>query len=88
MVASVPLRDASMPLRIFRRYIAHRFPVDVPLIGDSKATLRALIPKLQYKKDRSWRQTIEKEVREWDAIEADRAMQSGDGQLVRDQIWT
>lgn len=59
------------------RYIAHRFPVDVPLIGDSKCTLRALIPKLQYKKDRSWRERIEKNVRQWDAMLHDRAMLSG-----------
>lgn len=59
------------------RYIAHRFPVDVPLIGDSKATLRALLPKLSYKKDRSWRETIEKNVKEWDATLHERALQSG-----------
>lgn len=60
------------------RYIAHRFPVDVPLIGDSKSTLRALIPRLQYKQDRSWREKIEKDVRQWEAMVADRAMQKGD----------
>ena len=60
------------------RYIAHRFPVDVPLVGDSKGTLRELIPRLEYKKDRSWRETIEKNIREWDAILSDRARQSGD----------
>jgi pyruvate dehydrogenase (quinone) len=60
------------------RYIGHRYPVDVPLIGDSKSTLRALIPRLQYKKDRSWREAIEKNVRQWDAMLHDRAMQHGD----------
>lgn len=55
------------------RYISNRFPVDVPLIGDARCTLRALIPRLKYKEDRSWRQTIEKEVREWNAVLADRA---------------
>lgn len=59
------------------RYIANRFPVDVPLVGDSKCTLRHLIPRLKYKQDRSWRQEIEKNVREWDAILHDRALQSG-----------
>lgn len=60
------------------RYIANRFPVDVPLVGDAKATLRKLIPQLRYKEDRSWRETIEKEVRQWHAVLHDRAMQSGD----------
>ena len=60
------------------RYIAHRFPVDVPLIGDSKSTLRALIPRLKYKQDRSWREAIEKDVRQWDAILADRATQKAE----------
>ena len=59
------------------RYIAHRFPVDVPLIGDSKATLSALIPRLTYKKDRSWRESIEKDVRQWDEMLHERATQSG-----------
>lgn len=59
------------------RYIGHRFPADIPLIGDSKCTLRELIPRLEYKKDRSWREAIEKNVRQWDAVLADRAMQKG-----------
>jgi pyruvate dehydrogenase (quinone) len=60
------------------RYIANRYPVDVPLVGDAKSTLRALIPRLKYKENRSWREGIEKEVRQWDAVPRDRAMQSGD----------
>ena len=59
------------------RYIANRYPVDVPLVGDARCTLRALLPRLKYKEDRSWRESIEKEVRQWDAILRDRAMQSG-----------
>jgi pyruvate dehydrogenase (quinone) len=59
------------------RYIANRYPVDVPLIGDARCTLRALLPRLKHKENRSWRETIEKEVRQWDAILRDRAMQSG-----------
>jgi pyruvate dehydrogenase (quinone) len=60
------------------RYIANRYPVDVPLVGDAKATLRALTPKLKYKENRTWCESIEKEVRQWDAVLHDRAMQSGD----------
>ncbi|MDT1883943.1 thiamine pyrophosphate-requiring protein, partial [Acinetobacter baumannii] len=32
-----------------------RYPMDVNLAGDARATLRALIPLLQRKDDRSWR---------------------------------
>ncbi len=60
------------------RYIAHRFPVDVPLIGDSKSTLKALIPLLKRKEDRSWREKIEEEVKKWDQIVEDRARLEGD----------
>ena len=60
------------------RFIANRFPVDVPLIGDSKSTLKALIPHLKRKEDRSWRKKIEDEVKEWDAIVEERAQLEGD----------
>ncbi|MGC8492464.1 MAG: pyruvate oxidase [Syntrophobacteraceae bacterium] len=59
------------------RYLGHRFPADVPLVGDSRDTLQALLPRLEYKKDRSWREKIEKEVRQWWSLMEDRAMQSG-----------
>ena len=36
-----------------------RYPMEVNLIGDAKATLKALLPRLQDKRDRSWRHFIE-----------------------------
>jgi pyruvate dehydrogenase (quinone) len=42
-----------------------RYPMEVNLVGDSAETLRALLPRLQRKEDRSWRQKIEGEVAEW-----------------------
>jgi pyruvate dehydrogenase (quinone) len=42
-----------------------RYPMDVHLQGDSKATLRELIPLLKRKEDRSWQHKIEKEVERW-----------------------
>ncbi|MFE0930112.1 thiamine pyrophosphate-requiring protein [Streptomyces mutabilis] len=47
------------------RMIGIRYPMDAHLVGDSRETLRALIPLLQRKKDRGWREKIEKDVREW-----------------------
>ncbi|RNI32953.1 thiamine pyrophosphate-requiring protein [Rufibacter immobilis] len=47
------------------RMLSIRYPMEVPLIGDSAETLRALIPLLKRKEDRSWRQTIEQNIRNW-----------------------
>jgi pyruvate dehydrogenase (quinone) len=45
--------------------IGIRYPVDVPLVGDAKETLRELIPRLPRKEDRSWRERIEAQVDAW-----------------------
>ncbi|MEU4417271.1 thiamine pyrophosphate-requiring protein [Nocardia salmonicida] len=45
--------------------IGMRYPTEVNLVGDAKATLRALIPLLKRQEDRSWRETVEKNVRNW-----------------------
>src|SRR4029078_1730304 len=50
-----------------------RYPIEVPLWGDSAATLRELIPLLQRKDDRSWREEIERNVGEWWRLMEDRA---------------
>lgn len=47
------------------RMLNIRYPMELSLIGDSQATLRALIPLLQRKKDRSWREKLEAEIRDW-----------------------
>lgn len=52
-----------------------RFPMEVNLQGDSKETLKALIPLLKRKEDRSWRKTIEGNMEEWWKVLEARAMQ-------------
>jgi pyruvate dehydrogenase (quinone) len=42
-----------------------RYPMEVNLVGDSAETLRALLPRLERKQDRSWREQIESGVAEW-----------------------
>ena len=42
-----------------------RYPMEVGLTGDSAETLRALLPLLDEKQDRSWRARIERDVAEW-----------------------
>jgi pyruvate dehydrogenase (quinone) len=53
-----------------------RYPMEVPLVGDSAETLRALIPLLQRKTDLSWREKIEKNIEEWWKVLEARAMNS------------
>jgi pyruvate dehydrogenase (quinone) len=47
------------------RRLSLRYPMEVNLVGDSRLTLRALLPMLEQKKDRSWRQEIEDNVAQW-----------------------
>ena len=47
------------------RMLSLRYPMEVNLAGDSVETLRALLPRLTQKTDRSWRDTIEKNVAKW-----------------------
>ncbi|MGH3424216.1 MAG: thiamine pyrophosphate-requiring protein, partial [Nocardioidaceae bacterium] len=46
-------------------FIGMRYPMEVNLVGDAQATLRALLPHLQNKQDSAWRKEIEKKVDSW-----------------------
>jgi pyruvate dehydrogenase (quinone) len=59
--------DASM--------LSLRYPMEVSLHGDSKATLEALLPRLNRKEDRGWRQRLEREVADWWRTLEGRALQ-------------
>ena len=61
-----PLDQArAVQIDIDGRYIGMRYPYEVNLVGDAAATLRALIPLLEEKPDRSWREGIEQGVTRW-----------------------
>jgi len=47
------------------RMLGIRYPMEVNLVGDSAETLRALLPKLQRKQDRSWADKVSAGVRDW-----------------------
>ena len=51
-----------------------RYPMEVHLHGDSAETLRALIPHLEHKQDRAWRDYIEASVAHWWKVLEGRAM--------------
>jgi pyruvate dehydrogenase (quinone) len=69
------------------RMIGMRYPMDVLLIGDAKESLRALIPLLQHKQDRSWRERIEDQVAEWWRVVEDRAMMDADPVNPQRVVW-
>ncbi|MGB9988505.1 thiamine pyrophosphate-requiring protein [Pseudoduganella rhizocola] len=51
-----------------------RYPMEFNLIGDARDTLRALIPLLERKQDRSWQNTISEGVERWWRVLDARAM--------------
>ncbi len=55
-----------------------RYPMEVNLCGESAETLRALLPLLKQKTDRSWREKIEGGMAEWWKTLEARAMHAAD----------
>jgi pyruvate dehydrogenase (quinone) len=55
------------------RHLGNRYPVEVGLTGDAAETLRALLPLLDERTDRSWRTEVEESVRSWHRLSAQRA---------------
>jgi pyruvate dehydrogenase (quinone) len=47
------------------RMLSLRYPMDVPLKGDSRETLQALLPLLDRKRDRSWQNRVIDGMRGW-----------------------
>jgi pyruvate dehydrogenase (quinone) len=55
----------GVQIDIDARMIGIRYPMNVQLIGDSRETLRALLPLLERKSDRSWQEKIASNVEDW-----------------------
>jgi len=55
-----------------------RYPMEVGLVGDARATLRELIGLLERKEDRGWREELEQGVARWWEILDDRAHQDAE----------
>ncbi|OBI02862.1 thiamine pyrophosphate-requiring protein [Mycobacterium sp. E2462] len=60
------------------RFIGMRYPYELNVVADAKSALRALIPLLRRKADRSWRAGIEKNVARWWETMEKEAMVSAD----------
>lgn len=56
------------------RRLSLRYPMEVNLTGDATLTLRALLPLLQPKADRAWRDKIEADVQRWWSVLEARAL--------------
>jgi pyruvate dehydrogenase (quinone) len=68
----------GVQIDIDARLVGIRYPMEVSLVGDSRDTLRELIPHLERKEDRSWRQEIEQNIERWWRILDERAHQKAD----------
>ena len=68
----------AVQIDIDPRKVALRYPTEVNLVGDSRATLQALLPLLARKDDRAWQQEIEGNVARWWKVLEARAMNKAD----------
>jgi pyruvate dehydrogenase (quinone) len=66
----------GVQIDIDSKMLSIRYPTEVNLTGDSAETLRALIPLLERKQDRSWREKLEGEIKDWWKVLEARAMNS------------
>jgi pyruvate dehydrogenase (quinone) len=69
-----PGQARGIQIDIDGRMLGIRYATELNLIGDAAETLRVLLPYLQRKTDRRWRQRIESEVAEWWRVLEGRAM--------------
>ena len=58
--------------------VSLRYPMEYSLVGDSRATLAALLPLLDQNHNAGWREGIEKNVAEWWETLRERAMAAAD----------
>lgn len=55
----------AVQIDIDGRMLSLRYPVEVNLLGDSKETLKRLIPLLHQKPSREWRSKLEEKIKQW-----------------------
>jgi pyruvate dehydrogenase (quinone) len=77
----------GVEIDIDARMIGIRYPMDVHLVGDAKDTLEALLPRVERKEDRSWRQMLEGEIEEWWRVLEDRALMDAEPMNPQRVAW-
>ncbi len=60
------------------RHLSLRYPMEVNLAGDAKATLTALLPYLEQQTDRSWQEQVIAGMKDWDEVTEREAMAEAD----------
>jgi pyruvate dehydrogenase (quinone) len=73
-----PGQARGVQIDIDARKLGIRYPVEVAAVGDAHETLRAILPLLERKEDRSWRADIEANVGRWWRLLAERAQVPAD----------
>jgi pyruvate dehydrogenase (quinone) len=73
-----PGQARAVQIDVDGRHLGNRYPIEVPLPGDAAGTLRALLPLLTERTDRTWREEVESAVRSWHDLSAERARTPAD----------
>lgn len=73
-----PGKARGVQIDIDGKMLSLRYPMEVNLLGQSKATLQKLIPLLNYKEDRSWQNSIQEHIAAWWQTVDQRAAQPAD----------
>ena len=63
-----PGRAKAVQLDIDPRRLGLRYPIDIGMVGDTKATLQELLPLLKPKQDRSFLARAQERMREWNEL--------------------
>ncbi|HKV83769.1 MAG TPA: thiamine pyrophosphate-dependent enzyme [Ktedonobacterales bacterium] len=63
-----PSQARGVQIEIDQARVGLRFPVEVGLVGDSRATLLALLPLLQRKSDRGFLEMAQQGMRDWNRV--------------------
>jgi pyruvate dehydrogenase (quinone) len=77
----------GVQIDIDAKMLSIRYPMEVNLVGDSALTLRALLPLLRRKEDRSWREEIEGNVEEWWQVVEERSLSDADPINPQRVLW-
>lgn len=68
----------GVQIDLLSRHLSLRYPMEVNLWGDAKATLAGLLPHLEHNDDRSWQDGVAESMRMWDEITEKAAMVEAD----------
>ena len=67
-----PGKAKAVQIELDAMRVGLRHPVDAALVGDARSTLQALLPKLKHHEDRSYLQTAQESMKEWNKLMEER----------------